>query len=122
MSDKIKEIKTRIDAGQGWPGWCPARSNLDHENECPLCLMYTNAPADIAWLLDQLTIQQVDNTTDVEEIYELRDEINALWDVVNDLAGNGGDDMDDVLKLYAKRVKVHTENRRSSLNNLKIKD
>jgi hypothetical protein len=49
---------------------------------------------------------------DVEEIYSLRDEVNALWDVVNDLAGNGGDDMDDVLKLYAKRVEVHRTTRR----------
>jgi hypothetical protein len=49
---------------------------------------------------------------DVEEIYNLRAVINALWDVVWDLAGNGGDDLDDVLKLYAKRVEVHRTTRR----------
>ena len=122
MNNKIKEVKTRIDAGQGWPGWCPARSNLDHENECPLCLMYTNAPADVNWLLDELYMECAEHEEDLQEIYSLRDEINALWDVVNDLAGNGGDDMESVLKLYAKRVKIHREDRKPSLNNLKIED
>ena len=113
MPDRLQEIRARLDAAT--PGEWPVGTLVPYLLPSDADFI-AHAPDDIAWLLDQLTIQQADNKADVEEIYALRDEVNALWDVVCDLVGNNGDDIDDVSKYFLKRLAIQKEMRTGNLD------
>ncbi len=67
--------------------------------------LYAHAPADIAWLLTELSIRDAD----VEEIYDLRDQINALWDVLH---AHGAGDVNKWREFYVERLEAHRNGRR----------
>lgn len=90
MSDRLTEIRARLNS-LSWVG-----------DE-----FIAHAPADIAWLLDELTRERADHAADVQDIYDLRDQVNALWDIVYE------QDVPGVMDLYGKRVEEHRRTRRS---------
>jgi len=101
--DRLAEIRARLDAATPGP-WSTYRESGDwgscHTDGTTTITVYSDrdggyvsdqqfiahAPADIAWLLTELSIRE----SDVKEIYDLRDQVNALWDVVHVLATDDG--------------------------------
>ena len=105
--DRIDSIRERVEFLNGmWDGRLPLE--------------------DIEWLLDKLDEAhhmyyrlKEDNKLDQEEIYRLRDEVNALWDVVWSFVGEDSGEMDRVSAFFLERYNVHQDLRKG---NFRIED
>jgi hypothetical protein len=91
MPDRLAEIHARLNA------W--------HKDPQATALDLYFSPADIAWLLTELSARD----SDVEDIYDLRDQVNALWDVIH---AQGAGDTGRWTALYEERLEVQRDTRR----------
>jgi len=133
MPDRLTEIRARLNAATPGPWRVRAngsfiraravvyRDSNQHANNTDVCQLVgerrewadadliAHAPADIEWLLAENYRLQMSNEIhkeDVAEIYDLRDQVNALWDIVYE------QDVPGVMDLYGKRVEEHRRTRR----------
>ena len=88
------------------------RERLEMTRDFMLPAIPTPALNDIKWLLDKLDEahkmyyqMRSDYEMDKEEIYRLRDEVNALWDVVWSLT-NGDEEVDKASEFFLERYNV----------------
>ena len=128
MSDRLEEIRARLDAAtpgpwaddhKSWCVWAPNHDLNEREDRClvaevgcgPDTDLIAHAPADIAWLLRQLENERADNALHEEDIFDLRDQVNAAMDTIHHLAGNG-QQYEWAMDYYAQRVKKQRQTRR----------
>ena len=124
MPDRLAEIRARLDAATPGPwhwgrneseSFCwimrshGAYGQYDHHADTRTtddAHFIAHTPADIAWLLTELSARD----SDVEDIYDLRDQVNALWDVVHVLATDDG--VAQAQAHYTERLEAHRNARR----------
>lgn len=106
--DRIDSIRERVEfLNEMWDGRIPLE--------------------DIEWLLDKLDEahkmyyrMRSDYELDKDEIYRLRDEVNALWDVVWSLT-NSNEEIDKASEFFLERYNIQKEmrtGRRAALEEL----
>lgn len=100
--DRIDDIRERLEAYK-----------LEDSQDAYYALR-DQSPDDIEWLLDKLdqahkTYYQMYNL-DIEEIDRLRDEVNALWDVVWSLT-NSDEEVDKASAYFLERYNANVDSR-----------
>lgn len=104
MPDRLTEIRARLDAATNEVASAfGARTASD--------IFLDHAPADIAWLLRKVANERADNALHEDDIYDLRDQVNAAMDTIHHLTGNG-QQFEWAMDYYAKRVKKQRKTRR----------
>lgn len=96
--DRLQEIRARLDLAGTWSADGPDNAHF-----------VKHAPSDIAWLLRQLENERADNALHEDDIHDLRDQVNALWDIVAE------QDVPNVLGVYAERLEAQRVMRRGRI-------
>ena len=103
--DRLTEIRARLASVES-RNWFAEWEEVARPG-CVDDVFIAHAPADIAWLLSELALRDCDT----EDIYDLRDQVNAGMDTIHHLAGNG-QQFEWAMDYYAQRVKKQRQTRR----------